>query len=62
MSKGSFHAEAYMAQAALALGIELDDSWKPGVADNLKRAHQIAQSFLHFPLADDVEPASTFEP
>ncbi|WP_300301964.1 DUF4089 domain-containing protein [Ferrovibrio sp.] len=61
MSHPPFDAEAYMAAAAQALGITLDEAWKPGVIDNLNRAHAIAQAFLDFPLPDDVEPASRFE-
>jgi len=57
-----FDAEAFMTVAADLLGIALEEAWKPGVLDNLKRSHQIAQAFLNFPLPDDVEPASRFEP
>jgi len=62
MSQAPFDAEAYMTAAAAALGITLDEAWKPGILDNLKRSHQIAQGFLGFPLPDAVEPASRFEP
>ncbi len=51
-----------MMAAAGMLGLELDDSWKPGIQDNLQRSWQIAQSFLSHPLPDETEPASRFEP
>lgn len=62
MTSRTFDAQAYMQAAAGALGIELDDAWKPGIVDNLQRSHQIASAFLDFPLGDDIEPASRFEP
>lgn len=62
MSRAPFDAEAYMAAAAAALGLTLDETWKPGTLDNLKRSYQIAQTFLDFPLPDETEPASRFEP
>lgn len=62
MTSRTFDAQAYMQVAAGALGVVLDDTWKPGIIDNLQRSHQIAAAFLDFPLADDVEPASHFEP
>lgn len=61
MDKPPFDAAAHMAAMAAALGLELKEEWKPGILDNLRRAHQIAQSFAAFPLPDEVEPASTFE-
>jgi len=62
MSGRTFDARAYMEIAAAVLGLSLDDAWKPGIIDNLERSAQIAQAFLDFPLPDDVEPASRFEP
>lgn len=62
MSKVSFDAGAYMEMAAAALGFALDEAWKPGIIDNLQRSHLIAQAILNFPLPDDIEPASRFEP
>ena len=62
MSGAPFDAEAYMTAAATALGLQLDEAWKPGTLDNLKRSHQIAQGVLDFPLPDEIEPASRFEP
>lgn len=62
MSAPEFDPAAYMETAAAALGITLEESWKPGVIDNLARSHQIAQAFLGQALEDDVEPASRFEP
>lgn len=62
MSKSAFDAEVFMEAAAAALGLSLEDAWKPGVVDNLKRSHQIALPVLTFPLPDDTEPASRFLP
>jgi hypothetical protein len=60
MSKPPFDAEAYLAAALAALDLTIDPAWRPGILDNLRRSHQIAQAFLDFPLADEVEPASAF--
>ena len=62
MDKPPFDAEAHMAAMAATLGLELKAEWKPGILDNLRRAHQIAQALATFPLPDEIEPASTFEP
>jgi hypothetical protein len=62
MNKPPFDAESYMAIMATALGLDLQEDWKAGVIDNLRRSHQIAQGFLEFPLSDEIEPASTFDP
>jgi hypothetical protein len=57
-----FDPVAHMHATAAMLGIALDESWKPGITDNLLRSYQIAQAFLGHLLEDDVEPASRFEP
>lgn len=62
MSKPSFDARTYMEAVAPALDIALDAAWTPGIVDNLQRSYQIAQAFLTFPLPDDIEPASRFQP
>lgn len=62
MTAPKFDSAVYMEVAAASLGIRLEESWKPGVADNLARSYQIARAFLGDVLADDVEPASRFEP
>ena len=62
MSQPPFDAEAFMTTAAAALDLSLDESWKPGIIDNLERSRQIAQVFLGFALPDETEPASRFEP
>ena len=61
MNKPPFDAESYLATMAAALGLDLHEDWKPGIIDNLRRSHQIAQSFLELPLPDEIEPASTFD-
>ncbi len=61
MSKDAFDAEAFMAAAAGALGLEIEEAWKPGVIDNLVRSRAIAQAFLGQPLPDDTEPAAIFK-
>lgn len=61
MTKPMFDAQAHMMVMQAALGLTMEKGWEAGVIDNLRRAHQIALAFLEFPLADEVEPASTFE-
>jgi len=62
MNKPPFDAESYMTIMVAALGLNVEEEWKPGIIDNLRRSHQIAQGFLEFPLPDEIEPASTFDP
>ncbi len=62
MDKPPYDPEAHMTAMAAAIGLMLEPAWKAGIVDNLRRAHQIAQAFLEFPLPDEIEPASTFAP
>ncbi len=45
-----------------SIGLPIDPAFRQGVVDNLTRIGQIAQGFLSFPLEDDTDPATRFEP
>ncbi|MBX3453819.1 DUF4089 domain-containing protein [Ferrovibrio sp.] len=62
MTQKPFDAEAYVEQAAALAGLSIPAECRAGVIDNLRRAHGIAQAFLHIPLPDDTEPGSVFTP
>jgi hypothetical protein len=53
---------AYVDQMAIALNFPIAPEYRPGVVENITRTAQIAQLVLEFPLPDDVEAASTFQP
>jgi len=55
-----WHAYA-LAQAAVH-GIVLDEARLAEVIVQLQRIHAMAQSFLHHPLDDAVEPAPVYRP
>lgn len=52
--------DALVAASALALGIELDPSWKAGVAFNLQLIFSHAARLDDFALPNDAEPAPIF--
>lgn len=62
MSKDDFDPEAFLDAVAAAMGLGIDAEWRPAVLDNLTRSRQIAQTLLDFPLPDDIEPASIYQP
>jgi len=62
MSGVPFDAEAYVAAAAPAVGIELDAAERTEVAAQMTRIHGFAQLVLDFDLAPEDELAPRFEP
>jgi hypothetical protein len=62
MPDSPFDPEAYLAQAERMLGIVVLPEHRPGVIENLRAAHAVAQAFLSFPLPDDVEAGPIFRP
>jgi hypothetical protein len=62
MTDRKFDAEAYVDAAAAAVGLTLDDAHRPGVVLNLERIAAMAALFMDFPLPDETEPASVYEP
>ena len=47
---------------AQLIGLELDSEYRPGVIANLERTAAIAKQVMEFPLPDQVESATTFQP
>lgn len=60
MTQKPFDAEAYLAAATDLAGLSIPAACRPGVIDNLQRAHAIAQAFLHKPLPDETDPGAVF--
>jgi len=52
--------ETYIDAAAQALGLPLDDTWKPAVKANLKVTLDHGKLVEAFALPDDAEPAPVF--
>ena len=53
---------AYVEQTAKLLGLSIPPEQMPNVVENFARVQAIAQPVLEFPLPDDLEVASRFEP
>jgi hypothetical protein len=47
-------------EAARALSLPLERTWRPGVKANLALTLRLAELFTDFPLPDDTEPAPVF--
>ena len=50
----------YIDAASEALGLPIDDTWKPSVKANLEISLRLARLVDEFVLPDDTEPASVF--
>ena len=50
----------YINAVSKALGLPIDDAWKPAVRANLEVSLRIARLVDEFPLPDETEPASVF--
>jgi 1-carboxybiuret hydrolase subunit AtzG-like len=53
--------DAFLAAAVAALGIPLEESWKPAVKANLEVTLRHAATVEAFKLPDEAEPAPVFE-
>jgi len=51
----------FMVSAAAALGLPLDEAWKPAVKANLEVTLRHAAAVTEFKLPDDAEPAPVFK-
>ena len=51
----------YIDAVAKALGLSIDEAWKPAVRANLDVTLKMAQMVQQFPLPDEIEPASIYE-
>ena len=58
----AFDPDAFRDAAAAAVGLEIPESCKPGVAKNLERIHGFASLVLAFPELRSVERAARFDP
>jgi hypothetical protein len=50
----------YIASVGAALGLPIEDEWKPTVRANLEVSLRLAKLVDEFPLPDETEPASVF--
>jgi len=50
----------YIDAVSRALGLRIEDAWKPAVRANLEVSLRLARQFDEFPLPDEIEPASVF--
>ena len=50
----------YIDAAAKALGLRIEDAWRPAVRANLDVSLRLARMVDEFPLPDETEPASVF--
>ena len=51
----------YIDAAARALGLRIEDAWRPAVRANLDVSLKLARMVDEFSLPDEAEPASVFE-
>ncbi|CAN5199869.1 DUF4089 domain-containing protein [soil metagenome] len=52
--------DAYIDAVASALGLPIEESWRPAVRANLAVTLKMARIVDEFPLPDETEPASVF--
>jgi 1-carboxybiuret hydrolase subunit AtzG-like protein len=50
----------YVASVARALGLTIEDAWRPAVRSNLEVSLRMARLVDEFPLPDESEPAGIF--
>jgi Protein of unknown function (DUF4089) len=50
----------YIAAVGEALGLPIEDAWKPAVRANLEVSLRLARLVDQFPMPDETEPASVF--
>jgi hypothetical protein len=50
----------YIASVAKALGLKIEDAWRPAVRLNLEVSLRMARLVDEFPLPDESEPANVF--
>ena len=54
------HLDAYIDAVAHAMGLPLEDSWRPAVRANLEVSQRLARLVDEFPLPDDTESAAIY--
>jgi Protein of unknown function (DUF4089) len=50
----------YIDAAAKALGLTIEEAWRPAVRANLEVSLRLARMVDEFPLPDEAEPANVF--
>ncbi len=50
----------YIDAVGAALGLRIDEAWRPAVRANLEVSLRLARLVDEFPLPDETEPASVF--
>ena len=58
----AFDAQAFLAAAAAAAGLDVPPECREGVAANLQRAWEFASLLVDFAPLEGVEPATAFYP
>jgi hypothetical protein len=54
------HLDDYIDSLASALGLRIEETWRPAVRANLDVSLRMARLVDSFPLPDETEPASVF--
>ncbi len=50
----------YIDAVSTALGLSIEEAWRPAVKGNLEVSLRLARTVDEFPLPDETEPASVF--
>ncbi len=50
----------YIDAVSTALGLSIEEAWRPAVKANLEVSLRLARTVDEFPLPDETEPASVF--
>ncbi|RUR86992.1 DUF4089 domain-containing protein [Chlorogloeopsis fritschii PCC 9212] len=62
MEKKEFNVGEYVDQIVCLLDLDLRDEYRDGVVANFERISAIAQLVNSFPLPEEIEAATVFEP
>ncbi|MFQ4143116.1 DUF4089 domain-containing protein [Chlorogloeopsis sp. ULAP02] len=62
MEKKKFNVGEYVDQLVCLLDLDLRDEYRDGVVANFERISAIAQLVNSFPLPEEIEAATVFEP
>jgi hypothetical protein len=54
------HLDNYIDAVSAALGLPVEDAWRPAVRANLEVSLRLARLVDEFPLPDETEPASIY--
>lgn len=54
------HLDGYIDAVSSALGLPVEDAWRPAVRANLEVSLRLARLVDEFPLPDETEPASIY--